>query len=359
MANWIAIALFVTAAVVISPRAQACTIRIRADGNTAAIQQAMDKPGRRVPIVCLEPGVYKGARLVATRSAVLRRVGQDKVVFDAGAQGRVLTVAQDNIEVRLEGITLTNGKAEQGGAVALIRASRLTLQDCWIYANTATLHGGGAIFANSGQLDLVRTRITGNSGDRAAAIDLTGVVQARLFATLVADNEARGTSDAPIRLTSSAQLHLEGATVAYNSGSGVVLQPDGPGRRKLTVVSSIIMGKPDAITVQRAEADAVRVESSVLWGGFGFVALDLASQRALPSFNLKLAERYRPETGSVAIGLGRCVDRLAKLDLTGKPRGRVCTAGALEAPPAEFAATMALRRKQPAVQKKPKDWRDI
>ena len=344
---------------VVSSPAAACTVTLAADGNTAAIQHAMDRPGKATPVVCLKPGIYKGARLIATRSVVLRRVGKDKVVLDAGGQGRVLSVTQDHVAVQLEGLTLTNGKADKGGAVALLQASKVALVDCWLYGNTATLQGGGAIYANAGQLDIVRSRLTGNSAELASAIALTGVVEARLVGSLVADNEGKGSADPPIRLSGSAKLALLHSTVAYNSGAGIVLQPDGPGRRKLSIASSIVMGRPDAIAVQRGEAGDVQVDRSVLWGSIGFVALDMATQRGLPGFNLKDVERYRPEKGSLAIGLGRCTEPQARKDLAGKPRGAVCTAGALEAPAADVAATLAERRKAPTAQKKTRGWQDI
>ncbi len=337
---------------------QACTVTLSPDGNTAAIQHAIDKPGKAAPVVCLKPGVYRGARLLATRSATLRRVGRDKVVLDAGGQGRALTVVTDGIDFRVEGITLTNGRAERGGALENSKASAVTLSECWLFGNTASLHGGGAISATAGTLQLTRSRITGNSGDRAAAVDLGGTVRARMAGTLVVDNEAKGTMDPPIRLSGQAQLDVFASTIAYNSGSGIVLQPDGPGRRKLRVASSILMGRPDAVTVARGEAADVSVEASVLWGNYGFVALDLHTQRGLPGFALKGTERYRPERGSPAIGLGACTDPALRKDLTGLPRGTRCTAGALEATAADVAATLADRKKGHA-KAKPKDWRDI
>jgi hypothetical protein len=340
------------------PARAACDVTLKPDGNTAAIQHAMDKESKRPVQVCLNPGVYRGARLVATRSVVLRRLGKDKVVLDAGGQGRVLTIPQAGITVVLDGITLTNGKADRGGAVALVQASKLELTDCWIYNNTATLLGGGAISASAGELHLVRTRITSNYGERASAIDLSGSVKARLASTLVADNEAKGSADPPIRLSSAAQLDLYASTVAYNGGSGIVLQPDGPGRRKLSVSSSIVMGKPDAITVQRAEVDDVRVDRSILWGGIGWVALDMVSKKSLPGFNLKELERYRPEIGSVAIGTGLCTPADARKDLAGLPRASACTAGALEAPAADIRATLAARKKDPKAQK-PTSWQQL
>ena len=346
------------AAVIAAAPAWACDVTLKPDGNTAAIQHAMSKPGKKINVVCLKPGVYRGARLMASQSVVLRSTGKDKVVLDAGNQGRVLTIVQDGIDVTLQGVTLTNGKAERGGAIAITQKSSLTLKDCWIYNNTSTIHGGGAVAASAGQLNLVRTRITGNTASSAAAIDLSGTAQLRLVASLIAENDAKATADPAVRLTGSAQMTMVASTIAYNSGSAVAMVADGPGRRKVAIDSSIVMGKPDAIAVQRAEVEDVSVRRSVLYGGIGFVALDLASKKSLPGFNLRELERYRPEAGSAAIGIGSCTDADARVDLVGKPRSASCTTGALEAAAGAIKATLA-QRKAEAKAKKPTDWKDL
>lgn len=344
-------------AAIAAAEAQACDVTLKPDGNTAAIQHAMNRPGKKTTVVCLQPGVYRGARLIASKNTVLRSTGKDKVVFDAGQQGRVLTIVQDGVDVTLQGITLTNGKAERGGAIEITQKSTLTLRDCWLYNNTSTLHGGGAMAASAGTIKMVRTRITGNTASHAAAIDLSGSARLRLVGTLIAENDAKGTADPPVRLTGSAQLSMLASTIAYNSGSALALIANGPGRRKVDIDSSILMGKPDAIAVQRAEAEDVAVLRSVLYGGIGFVSLDMASKKALPGFNLREVERYRPEKGSPAIALGQCRDADARSDLTGKPRGGVCTAGALEAPAADIKATLAARKAEQ--KKKPTGWEEL
>lgn len=354
----VTLAALVLAGLGMAAPVSACDVTLKPDGNTAAIQHAMNRTGKKVNVVCLKPGVYRGARLIASRSVVLRSTGKDKVVFDAGNQGRVLTIVQDSIDVTLEGVTLTNGRAERGGAIAITQKSTLTLRDCWLYNNSSTIHGGGAVSASGGQLHFVRTRITGNTASSAAAIDLSGTAKLRLVASLVAENDAKATVDPPVRLTGSSQMTMVGSTIAYNSGSAVAMVADGPGRRKIAIDSSIVMGKPDAIAVQRAEVEDVSVLRSVVYGGIGFVALDLASKKALPGFNLRDLERYRPETGSAAIGMGRCTDADARVDLVGKPRPASCTAGALEATAADSKATLA-KRKADAKTKKPTDWKDL
>lgn len=339
--------------------AWACDVTLRADGNTAAIQHALDRAASRPPVVCLHPGTYAGARLTARQAVTLRRVGTGPVVLDAGSQGRVLTVTAATGTVRLDGLTLRGGKADRGGAILLASDATLRLEDCTLTANVATLLGGGAIAADAGSLLLVRTRIHGNQGERASALDLGGTVKARIASTMISDNAAEGLADPPLRLRGAAQLAIVASTIAYNGGSAVVVQPEGEGPRQLTIDSSILLGKPDALTVPRGEAETVRVERSVVYGQIGYVPLDMASVRALPGFALKPPERYQPEAGAAAIALGRCAAADVRRDLLGRTRGAVCTAGALEASAADVRATLAQRKRDATRTKKPTTWKDL
>ena len=326
-------------------RAAPCTVTLRPDGNTAAIQRAMDRPGRRPPVVCVRPGIYKGARLIATRSALVRKVGPGRAIFDAGAMGRVLTVTMAGVDVTFDGITLSGGRSDRGGAVALLAEAQITLNDCWLTGNEAKMEGG-AIYAEAGTVRLDRSRVMVNRAPGATGLALVGTAHAVVSNSVIADNAPKVTQDAPIRLSGATRLELLQSTIAYNGGYGIFLQPRGAGPKPtLLVESSVVQGKPDAIHVNRADATEVAVFRSVLHGGIGFVALDLQSSRDIPGFNLIDVERYRPEAGSPAIALGRCTRQAGMRDLAGKRRGANCTAGALEARPADVRKTLQDRAK--------------
>jgi len=336
--------------------APACTVTLKADGNTAAVQRAMDAPGRRTPVVCLRPGVYGGARLIASRNVTLRRVGKGKAVLDAGSRGRALTITDKDLVVRLEGLVLTNGDIEEGGGVALLGASHLSLVDCWLTGNRAS-RKGGAIYTQAGQLDLVRSRLSSNYAGKGGGLFAEGMAKVHAAHTMVSDNRNEAGSNGPIWLEDGVRLEFRHSTLAYNVGHGIYLRPSPRGPApSLLVDSAVIMGAPDAIFVARAKAEKVAVFRSVIHGGIGFIALDLASKRALPRFNLTEQERYRPSKGSPAITLGQCRSKFGNRDLAGVSRKRVCTAGALEAPAADIKATLIERRKKAAKKKKEEPW---
>ncbi|GEM_PF-1877863 len=325
--------------------AQPCTVTLKADGNTAAVQRAMEKAGKRTPVVCLKPGIYKGARLLATRSVVVKRVGKGKVVFDAGERGRVFTVIDKDVDATLKGITLTNGIADEGGAVAVLRDSKLTLEDCWITDNRAT-GKGGAVHVGAGLAVLIRTRINRNDAPRAGAVHVGTGARLVLAHSIITDNRNQGGANAPIYLTPGANVEIHNSTIAYNHAHGVFMRPAVDGKRSsLLIESSVIMGGSHSVHVPRREAQMVEVYRSVLHGKTGFIPLDLQSSRKLPVFNLTDVERYRPAMGSPAIGLGRC-RRFGRKDVAGKPRAMpTCTAGALEALPKDVKKTIAERKR--------------
>ena len=124
---------------------------------------------------------------------------------------------------------------KEGGAVALVADAKLVLRDIVLTRNRATLKGGGALIATAGKLELVRVRMTDNSAGSAAAIDLSGQVKARAVALLVTDNNVAANIDGPVRLTGAASLELRLSTIAYNSGSAVVLAPGPAGSGALQV----------------------------------------------------------------------------------------------------------------------------
>ena len=344
-------AMFVASAAL----AQPCSVTLKADGNTAAIQRAMEKPGKRAPVVCLRPGIYKGARLLATRDVVVKRVGKGKAVLDAGERGRVFTVLDKDISVTLQGITLTGGVAEEGGAIAVLRDAKVKLVDCWLTANRATRRGGG-LHVGAGLLVAIRTRITRNDSPQAGAVFVAPGARAVLSHTVITENRNQGGRNAPVYLAPGAGAEILNSTIAYNHAHGVFVTPMVDGKRAmLRVASSVIMGGTHAIWVDRREAKAVEVESSVLHGQIGFIPLDLKCSRTLPKFSLRSNERYRPVAGSPAIDRGQCTGRFSKTDVSGRKRPRKCTAGAIESLPDDIKSTRverAQRGKRKAKHKK-------
>lgn len=315
-----------------------CDVTIAADGNTAAIQAALDRSD--APVICLKPGKYTGARLVARQSATVRRLGAGEVVLDASGQGRVLTVLAPHVHVVLDGLTLQDGRADDGGGLAVQADARLDLRGCVVRDNHAT-HNGGGLWADQGTVVATRTRWLQNTAMQGAAVHAGGQAHVRLVSNLMTQHPTTVTDTATIALAGQAQLDLLSSTLAYNAGHALALTPDLNARPHARVHDSIVLGAPDSFQVGQHQADGVDVQRSVVSGRVGFVALDLASRRDAPQLDAVGQERARPTSGSPAVGLGRCKSADQRLDLLGQKRGKKCTAGALE-----------LERGKPAVERK-------
>ncbi len=322
-----------------SPR---CDVTLRADGNTAAIQAALERTD--TPTICLKPGRYVGARFVATHSARLRRLGQGEVLLDAGGQGRVLTMPQAHVRLQLDGLTLTGGNAAEGGAIALTADAELTLTDCVIRDNVATFRNGGGLWANAGRLVALRTRWVHNQAEAGAALALGGTARALVVANLVTQHPALTTNGTPVHLAQSSALDVVSTTIAYNAGPCIAIAPDLNEKPQLRVQDSLLLGAPDSFRIAQRQAEAVDVQRSVVSGHVGFVSLDLASRRDPPQLDALGTEKAMPALGSPAIDLARCASADQRRDLRGAKRGKKCAAGALEPPNEIVAHTRWLRK---------------
>ena len=322
-----------------------CDVTLVADGNTAAIQTALDRTDR--PVICLRPGKFVGARFVISQSATLRRLGDGEVLLDADGRGRVFTLPTAGVRLALAGLTLTGGNAQRGGAIEVSADATLLLTDCQIRDNTATRHGGGGLWASAGDISAVRTRWLHNMAETGAAIALSGTAKLRLVANLVMLHPAQTTDGAPIQLTGAARMALRSSTVAYNAGPCIAMAANLQENPRLLVADSVLLGAPDGLNVPRWQAEHVEVLRSVVSGRVGFVALDLASRRDAPQLDALGPERAMPGLGSPAIDLGRCDTPEQKTDLLGQRRSKRCTAGALEPSPQVTAHTRWLRKHRP------------
>jgi hypothetical protein len=319
-----------------------CDVVLVADGNTAAIQTAMDRADN--PTICLRPGKYTGARFVVRRSSTLRREGVGEVVLDAAEVGRVFTLPAPDVHVTLVGLTLTGGRAEQGGAVEVSAAAHLQLEDCIIRDNVATFRSGGGLHASAGQVVALRTRWTHNLAPQGAAVSAQGQADVRLVANVLTQHPTQVTDTATLYLSDAARLELASTTVAFNAGPSIAIAEDLQAMPELRVRDSILLGAPDSFHVAQRQAEHVDVQRTVVSGRVGFVSLDLASRREPPQLDALGAERAVPVLGSPAIDLARCTSAEQKRDLTGKVRSKRCTAGSLEPSVEVVAHTRWLRK---------------
>lgn len=117
-----------------------CTVRV-SPGEPIAPHLA---PGA---VICLAEGVHEGG-LVLTHSVTLK--GEKGAVLDGKNKGPVVLVGTHQLEVRLEGLTLTGGAHELGSGVLVEGYSTVELVGCTVKGNAHGDAGGAGLAVRSG-----------------------------------------------------------------------------------------------------------------------------------------------------------------------------------------------------------------
>jgi len=97
--------------------------------------------------------------------------GPDELIIDGSANGRIFQVfsSEENLDVSISGITLTNGSASSGGAIC--NDESLALTNVVITTNTSPSgFGGGGIFNNGISLIVTKSTIMNNSSNLGGGI---------------------------------------------------------------------------------------------------------------------------------------------------------------------------------------------
>ncbi len=118
-------------------------------------------------------GGFRGDETSLSQRPAFPRPSPDpyETVLDGNQQGSVVTSPDTaNRAYRLDGFTIRNGKAQDGGGLYLTAsASYLTVENCTITGNSASQNGGG-VYCSSSSPTLTNCTITNNSAGRGGAI---------------------------------------------------------------------------------------------------------------------------------------------------------------------------------------------
>lgn len=278
-------------------------------------------------VICLRAGRYEGA-LVVGRSVTLRGLGAPgEAVLDAAKGGPVVAVRDDDLEVRLEGLTLEGGSASGGGGgVQLTGMSTVRLVGCTLRDNVARQGPGGAVYADRGTVALERCRVDTNEATDAPGVFVDGIASLKVETSLI--RGAGGPTDAVVRVRDGADAAIAHTTIVAE-GEAAALHASGTSSRApdVAVVDSVLAGKA-ALDVPGPFPGHVTVARSVLSAAAADAYSDLGGATvAAPGFAGEGAEPWAPGAGSAACGLAQG----GGVDLAGKarPEDGAC-AGALE-----------------------------
>lgn len=160
------------------------------------------------------------ANLNLTKSVTMRGSGPDRVTLSGGGTDSVLAVHADDIEVQIEGVTLTGGSATQGGGLMLTAMSKVSLTGCVLRDNTGRQGPGGAIYADMGTVVLERCRIEDNAATDAAAALIDQIATLVMSDSSVTEKGRVGQTALWIR--DGAEARLTRVTVVATGGASAL-----------------------------------------------------------------------------------------------------------------------------------------
>lgn len=220
-----------------------------------------------------------GADLPAiTGTLKLQGPGADLLTVDGQDLWRLLefNAFTDRLWLGVEGLTLTHGVGDFGGAIEVGTNHQLHLRQVRLLANTAT-NGGGALWVNAtatrpAEATLVECELDGNEAAGPAgggAVSLSGPgITARIEATTFSDNRAmhvNGSAGA-IHLKEG-ELTVERSTLSSNlalANGGAILARASSGPARLTLVDSTLVGNlADADGTGGGEGGGLASQTSV------------------------------------------------------------------------------------------------
>lgn len=351
----------------------------------ASVQEAIDAAVDG-DTVMVGPGTYReNIQIRDKKLSLISTHGPAATVIDGGGMGSVVSLGRGGSGTLLDGFTLTNGAAVQGGGIYIYWSS-LVVRNCIIADNTATAQGGGVsvqtyagftaydsvirdnragngggVAVQTGGLFIHRTRILNNTADNLGGAFLsTGwVSNPNLHDSVIAGNaaryggafyssgyatDARATNSviernvaelgAPFYTGSGGGFYSRNSTIANNiatvEGGGGYAEA---GTRYIGAVNSVIYhnsGPP----VLLLDPESAFITYSDIEGGYpgeGNIDSD-------PGFVDVAGGDYHLGSASVCIDAGTSTEYgLPDHDIEGNPRpqGEGYDIGAYEAPPCQ------------------------
>jgi parallel beta-helix repeat protein len=200
--------------------------------------------------------------LAITDSVTIEGLGATNLTINGNSQSRIFNVddgnSDTNINVEIDGLTLTGGSADNGGAI--YSAEDLVLDSVKISGNTATDGGGGVYALTSSDTTIRNSTISTNSASYGGGLFSLGTGQTVIQASTISANTATAVGGG-LCVGTSGGVVVEDSTVSGNSvdGSSPLLW-DGQG-------GGIFVANTGTATIQNCTVSG----NSALSGGGMFV----------------------------------------------------------------------------------------
>lgn len=173
---------------------------------------AAAKPGDTLRI----PAGRYAVNLVIDRAITLLGVGQ--VVLDGVQRGSVVHVECASGVVRLVGLMLVGGTADEAGGAVNVVEGQVEISDCTLRFNKAPQYGGGGLYVRGGRTSVTRCRIEANTGRQGGGVLVDDVGELVLRDSTIIQNAAL--DGGGVRVKEGAKATLIGSTIADNKVVG-------------------------------------------------------------------------------------------------------------------------------------------
>lgn len=253
----------------------------------AALDWARNDPDPDAEVIYWNDGVsgtvvLAGDNLDVPNNVTIR--GGGRITFDAQGNSRIFHIGP-GANVTLDGLTLTGGNWQQGGAIH--NKGYLTLINTTVTGNTSPTTGGAIFNYDGSSLTMTGSRVTSNTAPNEAG----GGIYSQSYSTVnilnstIADNSAVG-GGGGLFLPSNASLTITGSTISGNfggSGAGIFYGGD---RAYLIVANCTIARNTSVYSGGGVFGDGVFQNSTIAFnhsGGSGGGVYSISSNSILVS----------------------------------------------------------------------------
>jgi hypothetical protein len=261
-----------------APALQAAIINVPGDEPT--IQAGIDAANFGDEVVVAD-GTYTGAGnrdLSLTVHITVRSASGDPslCIIDCQNSGRGFLINGVVSVARVEGFTIKNGTAANGGGIAFDNASPI-VENCWIIDNQATVTGGGGIsLQNNSSPTVVRCVIAGNlvNGFAGGAGIWNDGGDPQFTNCTVSGNTTSGIGvvGGAMRNTNGGQAVFTNCSLSANNAyDATALYTDGTGSAT-TLVNCIVWGHgagTSGVVIQDQSGGSTTITYSAVQQGFG------------------------------------------------------------------------------------------
>lgn len=247
-------------------------------GTGASKFQPIDELGRRIQAAApgatveIPAGVHRG-RWVIDKPLVLKGARAESSVLDGGGRGPILSLEGAGA-VRLEELSLRNGRGRSGGAVVVDDATELHVSGCLFLKNGAPDGRGGAISCEGGGLLVEDSAFAGNLARVGGAVATHGDTRLRLERVVFTDNT--GILGGAIAIGGATDAELEGVrferSQARRDGRHLYIHTTPTGAPRVSIGGSLLLRGDDdlrGLAIVGQPEPAVYLERSAVDRGRG------------------------------------------------------------------------------------------